>query len=91
MEHILTVIDYKINIISLTPLTTLVILESTSTYSIGITKEDFIHNFKKLYNRSAQEYVLFQLTYNDIYWEIYITYTMIANIIDDLQPLPVED
>jgi hypothetical protein len=86
----LNIIDYKIKIISLSPLNTLVVLESESIVAIGITKEHFIYNFKKLYNRSSKEYILIQCQYNDIYWHLYISQAMITDIIDDLIPLPVE-
>ncbi len=90
MERILTIIDYRITITSLSPVSTLVILESQSVDAIGITKEDFIYNFRKLYNRSSKEYALLRFRHHDMYYDVYITHMMISDIIDDLIPLPVE-
>ncbi len=83
--------DYRLEI---TPaLITIVCLELTGNNSIiRFSKENFITMCKPFYNRSSKQYIYIATPFKilGLIITLQISQMMLSDILDDLQPLPIE-
>lgn len=83
--------DYRLDI---TPdLITIVCLElGGNAPIIGVPKENFITSCKPFYNRSGKDYIYIStpVTIMGCIITLQISQMMLSDILDDLQPIPIE-